>query len=191
MEMRPALLPRLLHPSLQLRRVGVFHVKLFQVGRGAEDLQRTRRRQRRQEDGVRLVPGVANGGFVDDLELRRLAARQHLRRRAEGRQVGVEDDVFPPVAEILRREGRAVRPAVTRPQMEREDPVVLDIDGFEDIRFKVEVGVVRDQSGIAVREQDAYVLRPRHQHGHVAAGLAGVRRCRHRTSLNCGSAGRR
>ena len=124
-QLRPVARALALHVLRDLDRVAVVAVEAAHVMRGPVDEGRARRRQLAEELGVGVLPCVAHGGLVDDLEGRRLLHRAHVAGHALGAELRVVGNVLPPVAEVLRREGVAVGPAVPLAQVQREDPVVV------------------------------------------------------------------
>jgi hypothetical protein len=63
-----------------------------------------------------------------------------------------------------------VRPFVSVAQVEREDPTILDVHRFEDVRLEPQSGGVADQARITVNHHHTGVFRPAHQHPYLAAG---------------------
>ena len=95
---------------------------------GRADEDGARLRERGEEQGIGLVPAVAHVPLVEDLEARELAVDEENRFGPGRRKLLVVGDVLEIEAEILRREGLAVRPAMALAQREGEDAVVLRLD---------------------------------------------------------------
>ena len=172
MQLRPVARAVGLDQAGELGRVGVALVEPLEVMRGRVDEQRPRPGQRRQEEGVGPRPGIAHGKLVDDLDRRQLLLDQEIARRPDRAELGIVGDVLPPVAEVLGRERRAVRPAMACPQMEGEALAVLDVDRSGEVRHQLERAVVADQPGVAVDHQQAGVAAAADQGLELAAGLA-------------------
>jgi hypothetical protein len=171
-ELGPVARPVRRDQASELVRVGVFLVELLQVVGGRVDEQRVRGGQRRQEERVGLRPAVADGLRAQDLDLRQLALDHELARRPERAELEVGRHVLPPVAEVLGREGRPVRPAVARPEVESEGAPGLDVDRLGDVGHELEIAVVADQTRIAVDHEQARLAAAADQHPQIATPLA-------------------
>ena len=171
-EARPAAGAGLLGLRLRLVEADVARMELAQVVRRPVDVQRARPGQLRQELRIRLVPGVAHGGFAQHLETRAAVAHLQRLRQAERRQVGVVGDILPEIAEIRRRERLPVRPPVARAQVQREDAAVDVLDALEDVGDEVELLVVPHEARVAVDDHHPDVAVLRHQRAQLAAVAA-------------------
>ena len=81
--------------------------------------------------------------------------------------------ILPPVPEILRGEGMAVRPLVSLAQGEGEDPVTDVVDPLQNVGNQVEIlRLISDQSGIAVDHHLPAVLGRTHHRMQGSAVLA-------------------
>ncbi len=183
-ERHPVALLALLDELRELVLVGVFRMELLQVMRRLVEIERAWPGERRQEQRVGVRPAVADCQRVGELDTRLLAFWQQLTHQPGGREFGIERDVFVPVAEILRGEGFAIRPFMAFSEMEGEDPILVDIDGFGEIGGEGQVRRVADEAGIAVHHHEPRILGARHQHAQVAARPSGRLAGNHRLARN-------
>src|SRR5262249_2589542 len=146
----PVSYPGVLDERGELILVGVFVVELLQVMPRRENKDRVGPGKRRQEQRVRLRPGVADRRLVDYLEFWRLAAGHHLHGQAARRQLLIADDILKPITEIVGREGLAVRPFVARTQMQRENAPFVDINTEQHVGDDRQRRRVGDEPRIAV-----------------------------------------
>ena len=153
--------------------VGVAGVKRLEVVGGRVQRLGPRTGQRRQEERIRPRPRVAHGVLVEHLEVRRLALHEIHAGRTERSQRLVRGDVFPVVAEVLAGERPAVRPPVAGAEPQGEDAPVHDVQPGQEIGSEAVVGVVADQSRIAVDDHQAHVLAAAHQQPQLAPVAAG------------------
>jgi len=84
------------------------------------------------------------GQRVEHFEARRMSADHQRRRQAGRRQHLVVGDIVPEIAEVVGRERCAVRPAMAGPQVDGEDPVVLDVDRFGDVGLQGQIALITD-----------------------------------------------
>ena len=96
------------------------------------------------------------------------------RRRSARREVLVEPDVLPAVAEIFRRERASIGPFVPFANAESEDPVLDGFEAFEDIGLKVELFIEADQPRIAVDGHQTDIFLAADESAHHAAVPAGL-----------------
>ena len=171
---RPGAPARLFHGRGQRLGCGMRGMEAPQIVRRAVDIERPRACQRRQEAGIRRLPAITEGPFVQHLEDRRLAVHEHRRRRSGRRELGIVGDILPPVAEVLSGEGMPVRPFVTRPEMQGEDAAFLGFHTLQNVRLQHELRRVAHEARIAVHDHLARVLRLGHQQAQVAAMSAGA-----------------
>ena len=172
MQSRPIALTFRLGRLVQRRLVAEVGVEFLEIDAGTVNEQGRGAGQARDEKRIGRIPGIAHRYLVDDLELGRLAVDDHHPRRARGRQVLVVGDVLPPVAEVFRRKGTAVRPLVAAAQGEGKDATVVDLETFQDIGLQGEIRTIADQTGVAPNNHVADVLGPADQGSDVAAVFA-------------------
>src|SRR5690606_41682820 len=61
-----------------------------------------------------------------------------------------------------------VGPAVTRPDPQREDSAIFDLEILQNVGHEVQVFIVSDQTRIAVNDDHANILRIPHEHPDLA-----------------------
>ena len=154
------------------RRRPIGLVILLQIVRRPVDVERRGPGESRQEKRIGVRPRIAHGQFVDDLDLGGHALDHHFAWRAGGRKLLVIGDIFPVIAEVLRRERVTVRPAVALAQLESEDAPFLYREAFEDVGHKIVVLVIADKARIAVNGEQLHVLVAVDQHAPLAAVVA-------------------
>ena len=138
------------HQSLEFLGVRVAGVELPEIMGRRIEIKRARAGQGMQQGRIGRRPAVTHAGLVQHFEGRPFAVDQEFARNAGRGEVLVVGHVLPPVAEIFGREGMTVGPFVSGSQMKGENPVVLDLDLFEDVRHQLEIGVIADEAGVAV-----------------------------------------
>ena len=88
------------------------------------------------------------------------------------RKLLVVGDVLEIEAEILRREGLAVRPAMALAQREGEDAVVLDLDLLQEVRPQLQLLVIADEPRIGIDGDEPKIARLAHQAAQIPAVAA-------------------
>ena len=104
----------------------------------------------------------------------RLAVDQKRRCRPARREVLIEPDIFPAVAEIFRSERASVGPFVPFANSEGEYPVLDGLKAFEDIGLKIELFIEADQPRIAVDSHQTDIFLAADESAHHASISAGL-----------------
>ena len=128
-----------------------------------------------RKNGLGLLQLIADGELVRILHLGQLAVGNELDLRAGRAQALALRHVLPEEAEVLGREGMAVRPFVALAQAEREDAALLHVDRRQDVRDQLQRLRVADEPRIAVDVEQAHIAGAADQHPQLAAGLADLR----------------
>ena len=147
-------------------------MELLQVMGRLIKVQRLRAGQRGEKTRVGRVPAVAHGSCVQHFELRMLAMRQHLLRRAFGIELLVVCHMIPKIAEIFRRERLPVGPFVARAQMQSKNAAFGHLVAFEQIGHQLHGFVKHQQPRVAIESQQPEIALVADQHAQSAAVLA-------------------